>query len=326
MQTTYLTPQQLVQADYLTVSKAYEDYMLLKNFSMATIKTYLCNYRQYHEWCNKEGVQEIYIQDSVKAYLVHRVRNNAKWQTMNSIYSAMRKLFREVLELPWSMKKLPRSKKERILPEIVSKNELKRLITSCRLLKHQAILITLYATGMRAGELCALKLEHIDGERLQIKIRKGKGAKDRYIHVPVELIEYLRLYYQKYRPQVFLFNGREKGSPMSVSSLRWPIREAKRKLKLIKKVSPHTFRHCYATHHLESGTDLVFLQQNLGHKHLKTTARYIHLCTERYQHIKHPIVSMMEDLWPKTTASESSSNPLANDISILTNPTDSRSN
>ncbi len=291
-----------IAGDYEEIYQQYEDYMLLKNYATSTIKTYLCNYRKYIEWCRSNEVGQPYVQDRVKEYLLYRVRAGARWQTMNNIYSAMRKLFREVLELPWSMKKLPRPKKERILPELIGKKDVARLISACTHLKHQAILITLYATGMRAGELCHLKLSHIDGQRHQIRIVKGKGNKDRYIDVPPQLIEFLRFYYKQYLPQQYLFNGRRKGEPMSVSSLRWPIRQAKKKIGLVKKVSPHTFRHCYATHHLESGTDMVYLQRNLGHKHLKTTARYIHLCNSRYQHITHPIVEMIHLWQPQTMA------------------------
>ena len=287
-------------ADYIEVYEAYQDHMLLKNFSTSTIKTYLCNFRKYYEWCTANDVTQIYDQDTVKQYLIHRVKNGAKWQTMNNIYSAMRKLMREVLEEEWSMKKLSRPRKEHTLPELVSQREVKRLIQSCGRMKHRAILVTLYATGLRAGELCRLKLEDIDSDRLQIRVRRGKGAKDRYVQIPKELIYYLRDYYKKCRPSEYLFNGRKKGSPMSVSSLRWPMRQAKKKLGITKQLSPHTLRHCYATHHLESGTDLVFLQQNMGHKYLKTTARYIHLCKERYQHISHPVVNMMADLNLKT--------------------------
>lgn len=275
--------------------------MLLKNFSISTIKTYLCNFKKYHEWCIHSKQLEIYDQETVRQYLLYRVKNGAKWQTMNNIYSAMRKLFREVLSLPWSTKKLSRPRRERILPEILSQNDIKRIILACKRLKHQAIIVTLYTTGMRASELCNLRLCDIDSDRGQIKVCKGKGAKDRYIQIPPVLITYLRYYYQSVRPEVYLFNGRKKASPMSVPSLRWPIRQAKKKIGLIKRISPHTLRHCYATHHLESGTDLVFLQQSMGHKHLKTTARYIHLCNQRYQHIHHPIVDMIDDLPPRTT-------------------------
>jgi integrase/recombinase XerD len=286
--------------EYDQVYKSYEDYMLLKNYSSFTISAYLSNYRRYHQWCMENSAQEEYKQETVKEYLVYRVRQGAKWQTMNNIYSAMRKLFREVLNLEWSFKKLPRARKERHLPELISRQEVLRLIQACEHLKHQALLVTLYATGMRAGELSRLKLGDIDGDRLQMRIRKGKGAKDRYIIIPAELIQYLRVYYKVYRPQQYLFNGKRKGDCLAVGSMRWPIRQAKKKLGMRKKISPHTLRHCYATHHLETGTDLVFLQQNLGHKHLKTTARYIHLCKQRYQHIHHPIVDMMPSLLPKT--------------------------
>jgi len=215
---------------------------------------------------------------------------------MNNIYSAMRKLFREVLELEWSFKKLPRPKRGRHLPELISQQEVLQIIQSCRLTKHRAVIITLYATGLRSAELCNLRLDDINSDRKQLRIRQGKGSKDRYVQIPEELITYLRVYFKECRPEMYLFNGRRKGQQMSVGSLRWPIRQAKKKLGITKKISPHTFRHCYATHHLESGTDLVFLQQNMGHKHLKTTARYIHLCKDRYQHINHPIVAMLPNL------------------------------
>ena len=230
---------------YQSVRQSYEDYMLLKNYSISTIKTYLCNFRKYHEWCVSSHQAEIYDQETVRQYLLYRVKNGARWQTMNNIYSAMRKLFREVLELEWSMKKFSRPRKERILPELISRQEVKRLICSCRHLKHQAILVTLYATGLSSGELCSSVLNDIDGARQQLHIRTGKGAKDRYVHVPKELIGYLRMYYKKCRPEKYLFNGRRKGERMSVSSLRWPIRQAKKRMGITKSISPHTFRHCY---------------------------------------------------------------------------------
>jgi site-specific recombinase XerD len=205
----------------------------------------------------------------------------------------MRKLFREVLEIEWSFKKLPRSKKERHLPEILSTEEVQRIIKGCENnIKHQAIMITLYATGMRVGELRKLRIEDILSDRNQIRIIKGKGGKDRYINIPEVLILVLREYYKHKRPKEYLFYGKYKNNPITVSAVRWAMRQSKERIKIRKKGSPHTMRHCYATHHLESGTDLVYLQQNLGHKHLKTTARYIHLCQHRYQHITHPIDQM----------------------------------
>ena len=294
---------QMLQNDRSTfqkITRQYEDHMLLKNFSKHTISAYLSNFNKYYEWCVHTDQTQIYDQYTVRDYLIKLTRAGKKWQTINNHYSAMRKLFREVLELEWNVKKLPRPRKERHLPEMISKQEILRIIKSCQHLKHKALLAVLYGTGMRAGELSRLQLADIDSDRLQIRIRRGKGAKDRYIQVPAELVAYMRDYYRAYRPEKYLFNGRVKGSPLQVGSMRWPIREARRKLNITKKISPHTLRHCYATHHLEVGTDLVFIQQNMGHKHLKTTARYIHLCKDRYQHIHHPIVDILPSMKDKT--------------------------
>jgi len=288
-----LTSEELLKSDYFTVYRAYEDYLYLINCSEYTRKAYLSNFRRYYLWCESKNITDIYHQMQVKAYLIHRVKNGAKWQTMNNIYSAMRKLFREVLNTEWSFKKLPRAKRERHLPEILSKEEVQKLIEGCRKnIKHQTIIITLYSTGMRVGELRKLQLRDILSDRLQIRVIKGKGGKDRYIDIPKILLEVLRKYYVLNKPKEYLFYGKYKTQMISVSAVRWAIRESKKRMKIQKKASTHTLRHCYATHHLESGTDLVYLQQNLGHKHLKTTARYIHLCKERYQHINHPIKQM----------------------------------
>lgn len=291
MNKTIITENQ--DSEFIKVYTAYEDYLYLINVSEYTRKAYLSNFRNYYRWCRKEKIEDIYNQLEVRAYLIFRVKNGAKWQTMNNIYSAMRKLFKEVLNLEWSFKKLPRPKKERHLPEILSKQDIQKLLLGCKNnIKHQTIIITLYSTGMRVGELRKLKIKDILSERKQIRIIKGKGAKDRYIDIPDLLIEVLRKYYLTVQPKEYLFFGKYKTQMISVSAVRWAIRMAKKRMGIDKKASTHTLRHCYATHHLESGTDLVYLQQNLGHKHLKTTARYIHLCKERYQHINHPIMQM----------------------------------
>lgn len=290
---TDLTSAELLKSDYFTVYGAYEDYLYLINSSEYTRKAYLSNFRRYYLWCEAEQITDIYNQMKVKAYLIYRVKQGAKWQTMNNIYSAMRKLFREVLNTDWSFKKLPRAKKERHLPEILSKQDIQKLIIGCtKNIKHQTMIITLYCTGMRVGEMRKIKIKDILSDRHQIRIIKGKGSKDRYIDIPEILIEVLRKYYKAKRPIDYLFYGKYKTQMISVSAVRWAIKESKKRMKIHKKASTHTLRHCYATHHLESGTDLVYLQQNLGHKHLKTTARYIHLCKERYQHINHPIKQM----------------------------------
>jgi len=146
-----------------------------------------------------------------------------------------------------------------------------------------------YTTGLRLSEATNVTFDDIDRDRLQIRVRHGKGAKDRYIQIPAYLIDILVPYYQKYRPENYLFNGYKKGQRYCTSSGQWTMRQARKKAKITKQASIHTLRHAYATHHLEAGTDLVYIKQQLGHKHLKTTERYIHLCVDRQRHIHHPI-------------------------------------
>jgi site-specific recombinase XerD len=124
---------------------------------------------------------------------------------------------------------------------------------------------------------------------MQIHIHRGKGAKDRTVVMNKKLLEVLRAYYRKYKPVDYLFNGIKSGTAYSTSAGQWAVRRGRALAKITKKCSVHTLRHCYATHHLELGTDIVFLQEQLGHKHLKTTAKYIRLCVERYRQINHPL-------------------------------------
>ena len=134
-----------------------------------------------------------------------------------------------------------------------------------------------------------LKIEDIDSNRMQIRIHRGKGAKDRTVVLAPKLFDLLRIYFRIYKPQIYLFNGQRQGAPYSSSAGQWAMRRGRSLAGITKKCSVHTLRNCYATHHLELGTDLVFLQEQLGHKNLKTTAKYIRLCIHRYRQINHPI-------------------------------------
>jgi integrase len=230
--------------------------------------------------------------DLVREFLLYRFESGLCWQTVNSDYSSIQKYFKNVLFLPWSLKKLPRPKKERMLPSILSREDIIRIIESASTYKLQVILTFIYVTGARLSETINIKIEDIEGNRNQIRINKGKGNKDRIILVPPLLIRLLREYYLKERPVKYLFNSFEKGRKYSPRSIQRAVFESKKKANILKKGSVHTLRNCYATHHLEGGTDLVFLQEQMGHKNIKTTIRYIGLCVERQRFINHPIQSM----------------------------------
>ena len=155
-------------------------------------------------------------------------------------------------------------------------------------LKHRVIIAFIYATGLRISETLNLKLSDIDSDRLELFIHQGKGNKDRIVRIPQKLLQLLRVYYKKYKPKNYLFEGAIEAQRYSSGSVRKILLRARKQTKITKPVSPHTLRHCYATHHLENGTDLVYLKEQLGHSKLMTTAKYIHLCQKRQRHINHP--------------------------------------
>ena len=272
-----------------------DDYMTLKNYSKSTRKAYCCALKQFLKWRLKQGFSpNLSDLDHLQArqYILYRYDLGKRWQTINGDYSAMLKYFRYVKKLDWDFDNLPRPRREGQLPRIISKGDVKKLIDHAPNLKHQTFICLLYGTGIRLGEALNLQITHIDGERKQLLIARGKGAKDRYVDIPDCLLVLLRHYYKMYRPLVYLFNGKLRTDPLAPRSAQYLIKETCKLAKIQKAVSPHTFRHCYATHHLENGTDLIYLQGQLGHKHLKTTAKYIHLMKHHSWRINHPLANM----------------------------------
>lgn len=269
--------------------KDYESYLVLSNFSTKTVKSYVTTLRRFLEFSYNKFPNTDLCQDFAKQFLMERYQSGLSWSAINCDYSSLRKYFKNILEVEWSFKKLPRPRKEKKLPTILSQEEIVKIIESAPIYKHQIFFTFLYATGMRLSEALHVKLDDIHSDRLQIKINLGKGNKDRLVLVPACLIEILRTYYKRIKPSLYLFNGFRNGSPYSARAVQWALKRSKFRANIKKFGTVHTFRHCYATHHLENGTDLVFIQEQLGHKNLKTTAKYIHLCTARHRNIKHPL-------------------------------------
>ena len=287
---------------------AYEEHLILKNFSKATMQMYMRTLKRFLRFAARKHPSKALSQDIARQYIIQRHKTGSSWSTINCDYSALRKYFREVLEAEWSLRKLPRPRKDLTLPQTLSLQDVTRLINSAATYKHQVFITFVYATGLRLSEATNVKFDDIDRNRLQIRVRKGKGAKDRYIRIPASLVDILAEYYHRVKPVKYLFNGYTKGERYCSSSGQWTMRQAKKKAKITKQASVHTLRHAFATHHLEAGTDLVYLKQQLGHKHLKTTERYIHLCAERKTNVNHPINQIREDICWITQSATSSAN------------------
>lgn len=284
----------------------YADHLIMKNFSITTRKMYLRTIKSFLRFASRKYPGDQISQDIARKYVLSRHKQGCSWSTINCDYSALRKYFREVIHAEWTLKKMSRPRKDHRLPQTLSLQDVTKLINSAATYKHQVFITFVYTTGLRLSEATNVTFDDIDRNRLQIRVRKGKGGKDRYIRIPDSLIDILVAYYKRVRPEKYLFNGHGKGNRYCTSSGQWTMRQARSKAKITKQASVHTLRHAYATHHLEAGTDLVYLKQQLGHKHLKTTERYIHLCAERKTSVNHPINQIKEDIrWinPSATCS-----------------------
>ena len=177
----------------------FEEYLILKNFSIATRKMYLRTLKRFLKFAARKYPRESLSQDLARQYILHRMKSGKSWSTINCDYSSLRKYFREVLVTQWSLKKTPRPRKELSLPQTLSIQDVTKLINSAY--KHQVFITFVYATGLRLSEATNVTFDDIDRHRLQIRVRKGKGAKDRYIRIPESLLVILCLLYTSPSPR-----------------------------------------------------------------------------------------------------------------------------
>lgn len=277
---------------YTSLLVSYKSYLTLKNYSAATKRSYISIVTRFFKWHHQLEQGQKLSCESARQYFLLLHDAGKKWRTINAEYSALLLLYKFVLHQPWDIEQLPRPKTEQPLPTIFSEQEVKNIIQAGASLKAQVFMLLLYATGLRLSEALHLTIADIDGQRKQLHVVRGKGHKSRYVHIPDDLLEVLRHYYRFYRPEHFLFNGLNKGTMWHPRSAQQSIMKAKKAAGVLKTASAHTFRHTYATHHLENGSNLVYLKQQMGHKCIKTTARYIVLCPAYRLKVSHPISQM----------------------------------
>jgi integrase/recombinase XerD len=175
-----------------------------------------------------------------------------------------------------------------VLPNVLSKEEVKLIITAPTNLKHKTMLSLIYSCGLRCGELLALQPHHIDSKRNIVLLKNSKGKKDRIVPLSPKILELLRDYYKLYKPKKYLFEGQNTRQPYDARSLQQVLKQTLQKTGIKKPVTLHWLRHSYATHLLESGTDLRYIQELLGHNSSKTTEIYTHVSTKNIQQIKSP--------------------------------------
>ena len=230
--------------------------------------------------------------EEANAFLLHLIRNRKlAWSTVNQALCGLRFFMREVLGLECLGLQIPPRKREQRLPEVLTRAEALRLVNAHPKLKYRAILHVLYGSGLRLSETATLKVTDIDSEQMRVRVHQGKGKKDRYTVLPRTTLEVLRAYYCGYRPHRtgWLFPGKKPQNYVSPYSIQRAYHWARKAADIHKAGGVHTLRHCFATHHLQLGTDLATLQRMLGHSSLKTTARYLHVVIDPQQRLRNPL-------------------------------------
>jgi len=226
----------------------------------------------------------------VKDYLLYLIREKKSSSgTVTQCYCALKFLYERTLGRKWVMEKVPCTKRERALPVVLDREEVKSLFSVTKNLKHRAILMLIYSSGLRVSEAAHLKVSDIDSKRMVLRIRQGKGKKDRYSILSTVALEALREYWREYRPKEWLFPSRFPGKPLTERSIQRVFKKAKALAGITKPASINTLRHTFATHLLEAGTDLHHIQLLLGHKSPKTTAIYLHVSQKELHRIVSPL-------------------------------------
>jgi len=261
--------------------------MRLRNYSPRTISTYVSLVRLFIEHCHRLHLDEA---DNlvVKRYIEEKVKDEKySFSFQNQSINALKLYYQWVHHLEIENISLPRPKRPFTLPKVLSKEEVKALLDATPNMKHKVALSLIYACGLRRGELINLKVTDIDSKRMVIWIRKGKGQKDRFTPLPEPLLLLLREYWKAYKPKKWLFQG-QWGEQYSGQSLHLVFKAALKAAKIKTDVSLHALRHSYATHLHESGTDIYYIQQLLGHKQVKTTEIYTHISKKKLEKIRSP--------------------------------------
>ena len=248
----------------------------LRNYAPNTITVYIRCVAQFaqHFRLSPDGLGPEHIRQ-YQLFLVQSKK--VSWPLFNQAVCALRFLYHHVLHRDWMIEYIPYPRHEAKLPVVLSPAEVAAVFEATHNLKHRTILMTIYAAGLRVSEVTHLRLSDIDSQRQIICVRQGKGHKDRQVMLSPKLLEVLRIYWKSYRPRVWLFPGESPEQPVSSETVWRVCRHAGEAAHLSKPISPHTLRHCFATHLLEEATDLRRIQVLLGHRNLKTTARYLHV-------------------------------------------------
>lgn len=259
-----------------------------KRYSASTIDTYTQALRVFLVYYRSREIGALTNADVLDFNNDYILKKKLSASYQNQVTNAIKLYFRTVRDTQIETDKIDRPKKPKTLPNVLSKEEVKNILEAHYNIKHKTMLCLLYSCGLRRSELLHLKPQDIDSHRNVVLIRQSKGRKDRITPLSVKVLDLLRQYYKVYRPKTWLFEGQRVGEPYSEQSLQSVLKLALAKARITKPVTLHWLRHSYATHLLESGTDLRYIQELLGHNSSRTTEIYTHVSMKSLQQIKSP--------------------------------------
>src|SRR5438093_4366797 len=271
-----------------TIHERMEADLKLGGYSPGTRKIYLLYARLFAKYF-KRSPEEMGA-DEIRNYLLYLIeQRHASRSTIRQVRAALSFLYAVTLHRPVEVAHIPVMRQQQRLPQVLSGREVAALLDAVASPKYRAILMALYGGGLRIAEACRLQVEDIDSKRMVIRVRAGKGGKDRYTLLPVRLLHDLRRYWATCRPRPWLFPGHTEAGHASPDTVRLVFRQVLAASGITKKVTPHALRHCFATHLLESGNDISKVKVLLGHGSLRATEVYAHVSVEHIGRTTSPL-------------------------------------
>lgn len=276
-----------------SIPYTYIEHLKLKRYSENTIKTYVSELKKFSTFYASRDLDTL-IKDDIKDYLLHLVqKNKISASSQNQAINAIKLYYEKVLKHPKMVFNIERPRREKKLPQILTEHEVLAILKVTENLKHKTILALLYSSGIRIGELISLRKEDLVWDKSYIFIRGGKGNKDRISLLSENLAILLLRYLELYKPNYWLIENPDR-KQYSPSSVRLILKKSAKKVKINKRVYPHMLRHSFATHLLEKGTDIRYIQKLLGHGSSKTTEIYTHVSKKSLANIKSPLDAAIE--------------------------------
>lgn len=266
----------------------FKNYLISQRYSPNTIKTYTEALGVFFQFHSNKAAEQLEIADIIDFNTGYILRKNLSASYQNQVINAIKLFYRNRFNRVMDLNNIQRPRREKRLPNVLSKQEIKAILEAPTNLKHRAMLSLIYACGLRRSELLNLSLSDVHSDRNLLFIRQSKGKKDRVVPISNKIIEMLREYYKAYKPKTWLFEGQIPNTKYSEMSLAKVLKQALKKAGNQKPVSLHWLRHSYATHLLESGTDLRYIQELLGHASSRTTEIYTHVSTKNLKQIRSP--------------------------------------